>query len=107
MEASVDPPTPNGDGAAAEPKKSGGAPVRDYVVFEEVIFEGDETVYYSIVNKVEARNSQNGLRKAARERADFEGDEAEATLSVVPSSMWRPTKVKLSRKSQVSVSIGS
>lgn len=93
---------------AEAPKKAGGAPVRGYVVFEEVTFEGDETVYYTQVNSIEARNSQNALRKAARDRgiADDADEEAEAMLSVVPASMWRPTRVKLRRDSRVSVSIG-
>lgn len=92
-------------GEAPKPK-SGGAPVRDYVVLEEVTFEDDENVYYTKVNQVEARNSQNAMRKAARERSNFEGETDDTTLAVVPASMWRPTPVRLRRDSRVSVSIG-
>lgn len=90
----------------AEPKKTSGSPSRQYVVLEQVMFEGDQIAYFTEVNRVEARNAQNAMRKAARERENFDGEEAKAILSVVPASMWRPTPVTLSRKAQVSVSIG-
>jgi hypothetical protein len=85
-------------------KGAGGAPIRTYIVFEEFELEPNGKGYQE-VHRVEARNSENAIRKAYKELAG-DKDEASATLVVVPESMWRPTPVHLRPKTTVSVSIG-
>lgn len=88
-------------------KRTGGAPSRTYVVLEELSFEDTPDEKYTVeVHRVEARNAANAIRKAFRELAETRTED-EATLIVVPLSMWRPTPVRLSRKTNVSVSIGA
>lgn len=101
---SDDPPAPPAT-SEPEPAASGksGAPAREYVVLREEKFDSDEP-YYIEVHRVESRNAQNAMRRAFK---DLNGDEeAEATLIVIPASMWRPTKVKAAKTERVSVSFG-
>jgi hypothetical protein len=110
-EAAGEPETPveQREEPAPDPRpatRKGGAPSRTYVVLEQSEFEegGEYTVE---VHRVEARNATNAIRKAFRELAAQRPDQDEATIVVVPESMWRPTPVRLKRSESVSVSIGA
>lgn len=95
-------PAASRNGAAQTEKKTG-APSRTYVVLEQGEFD-DASHYFTEVHRVEARNAQNAMRKAFK---DLHGEkEAEATLVVVPASMWRPEKVRIKKTERVSVSFG-
>lgn len=78
-------------------------PARNYVVLKQERFE-DTSAYYTKVHEVEARNAQNAMRLAFRDMV--EDEQGEATLVVIPASMFRPTPVKLSKTEKVSVSFG-
>lgn len=98
----AEPDEPTGQAASAATEKKGGAPSREYVVLEEGAFEDDQKPYFTEVHRVEARNAQNAMRRAFK---DLKGEaEAEATLVVVPATMWRPTKVKIQKTERTTVS---
>lgn len=87
-----------------------GAPIRTYVILEQVEIEGDsgtgEAPYPAFVEatRVEARNGNNALRKAYKElRGNTEGD---AVFIPIPESQWQPVTVRGERRSNVTVSIG-
>lgn len=93
-------PTPDPEPEA----KKNRSPARQYIVLKVDKFDDGEE-YTTQVGTVESRNAQNALRKAARELRDKLGGD-EATLLVVPQTMWRPTPIRLSVTENVSVSIG-
>lgn len=92
--------TKDDEPADTKPK---GSPVRSYVVLREQTFE-DESVYFTEVHKVESRNAQNAMRKAFKEIHGDAAEEGEATLVVVPETMWRPTKVRIAKTEKTTVS---
>jgi hypothetical protein len=101
---------PKGSGKAKKTKKAAaakgtGAPVRPYVVLREDAFE-DGSKYAVVVHEVEARNAQNAMRQAFKDLSDDNADEAEATLIVIPKSMYRPTRVRMAKTERVSVQFG-
>jgi hypothetical protein len=86
-----------------EPAKADkdGAPARHYVVLKQEEFD-DGSSYYVEVHRVEARNAQNAMRKAFK---DLNGEDAgEATLCVVPQTMWKPKKVRIAKTERTTVS---
>lgn len=100
------PATDEPDAAATDkPKaKAKGAPARPYVVLRQETFEDTDDPYFVKVHEVEARNAQNAMRRAFK---DLSGDaETQATLVVIPASMFRPTQVSLTKTERVSVSFG-
>lgn len=88
-----------------QPKKSGGTPVREYVVLEALAFEDTNEPYFVQIGSVEARNAANALRKAYYE---FKGETVgDTTLIAVPRTLWRPTPVKGKSRDGIVVSVGS
>lgn len=108
VEEPVEPPAPaeepEPEPSAAAAKKTG-APARPYVVLKEDKFD-DESSYYTLVHEVQARNAQNAMRQAFKDLIGGNDNVAEATLVVIPKSMFRPTPVKLNKTERVSVSFG-
>lgn len=82
--------------------KAGGAPTRNYVVFERQAFEEDQQPYFVEVHRVEARNGTNALRKAYKALERIEA----TTLVVVPESMWQPKAVRGKVRESIAVEIG-
>jgi hypothetical protein len=82
------PPPPPAAEAAAEEKK--GSPVRRYYVLRAS--DSDESTF-QVVDSVTAHNPDGAMRQGYRL---LFGDEPgqEATLAVVPQSMWQPRKIK-------------
>lgn len=100
------PDAPQETETAAEAPKKTGAPARPYVVLKEDTFEDSDESYFTKVHEVQARNAQNAMRQAFKDLIGGEGDVAEATLVVIPKSMFRPTPVRLNKTERVSVSFG-
>jgi hypothetical protein len=96
-----------------QPARKGGAPTRDYVVLEQVIFEetDDEITYaYLEVHRVEARNGTNALRRAFKElraiRAGIDEVFDEGTLVCIPAGQWKPTPVRAKKRESITVDVG-
>ena len=99
----------------ATPRK-GGAPTREYVVLEQVVYEEDEasgSVVHAYLEayRVEARNGPNALRKAfkelRRERAEHGGEVFdEGMLVTIPAGQWRPTPVRAKKRESITVDLG-
>jgi DNA polymerase IIIc chi subunit len=83
-----------------------GSPSRTYVVLEQQSFEDTDELFFVRVGDVESRNATNALRKAFRELRAKGYESTEATLVVIPESMWRPTPVRAAVREQVSVTVG-
>lgn len=101
------PPSPEDEerftkGEEAADTKPKGSPLRNYVVLVEDEFD-DGKPYFTEVHRVESRNAQNAMRKAFKE-IHGDADEGDATLVVVPETMWRPTKVKIAKTEKTTVS---
>lgn len=95
---------------AAGTSNKGGAPSRDYFIFEEMEIDlGDGKTTKAYVRrrfgneeKITARNGPNALRAAGRAiGAGYEGH-----LVPVPVSMWNPQPVSTKQRDDLSVSVG-
>lgn len=94
-------PTPDPEPETAAKK---GALSRPYVVLRQEAFEDTGKPYFEKVHEVTARNAQNAMRRAFKDLSEDGSDEA--TLVVIPKSMFRPTVVRLNKTERVSVSFG-
>jgi hypothetical protein len=103
------PATSEPEAARQQGKK--GAPARPYVVLKQDTFD-DGSVYFTQPHQdgtpleIEARNAQNAMRQAFKALAGDNAEAADATLIVIPKSMFRPTQVRLQRTERVSVQFG-
>lgn len=99
FEPEPEPAAAGGEETAEAPKQ--GAPQRPYVVLKDL---GEDKFHR--VHEVKARNAQNAMRQAFKDLTSGDGDVAEATLVVIPKTMFRPTPVRLNKTERVSVQFG-
>lgn len=80
------------------------SPTRSYVVLEQMHFEDEpQSPYFVEIHRVSSRNAINALRQAFKELRRDGYASVDATLVVVPASMWRPTPVHATIRESVSV----